>query len=112
MYPYGCGECDDQAWLAEHLSSLKILENSTREVLGLAYDAGPNNSGFLRKRLPLFFPLALSRRGEVPDGTLHFVAVAIGFRRLNLVVVGRRWFEAVHAHAKNRIRTGRVQPDW
>ena len=48
----------------------------------------------------------------MPDRALHSVALAIGFRRLNFVVVGRRGLEAVHTHAENRMRMAGIQPDW
>jgi hypothetical protein len=46
------------------------------------------------------------------DSTLHPVAFAIGFHRVNRVVVGCPRLEAVHAHAENGIGMARVQPDW
>jgi len=52
------------------------------------------------------------RCGEMPNGALHAVAVAIRFDRINRVVVCRPRLEAVHAHAENRIRMARIQPDW
>jgi hypothetical protein len=46
------------------------------------------------------------------DSALHSVALAIGFRRVNRVVVGCPRLEPVHAHAENGIGKARVQPDW
>ena len=52
-----------------------------------------------------------SRRGEMLDRALDSVALAVGFLRLDLVVVGCRALEPIHAHAKDRIGMGWVQPD-
>ena len=46
------------------------------------------------------------------DGAFHPVACAIGFHRVNRVVVGCPRLEAIHAHAENGIGMARIQPDW
>src|ERR1700682_4672885 len=46
------------------------------------------------------------------DSALHPVALAIGFRRGNSVVVGCPRLEPVYAHAENGIGMALVQPDW
>lgn len=46
------------------------------------------------------------------DSAPRGIAFSIGFDRANGVVVGRPRFEAVHAHAENRVRMARIQPDW
>jgi hypothetical protein len=46
------------------------------------------------------------------DSALYAVAFAIGFDRVHGVVVSRPRFETVHAHAENRMRMARIQPDW
>ena len=46
------------------------------------------------------------------DTALDSVVVAIGFHRIDRVVVGCLGLESVHAHAKNGIGMVRVQPDW
>ena len=46
------------------------------------------------------------------DSALHPVPFAIGFYRVDRVVVGRPGLEAVHAHAEDRMGMARVQPDW
>lgn len=46
------------------------------------------------------------------DRALYAVTFAIGFDRVDGVVVGRPRLEAVHAHAENRMRMARIQPDW
>jgi hypothetical protein len=46
------------------------------------------------------------------DSALHAVACPIGLDRVNGVVVRRPRLEAVHAHAENRVRMARIQPDW
>ena len=51
-------------------------------------------------------------RGEMVDGALDPVARAIGFHRVDLVVVGCPRLETVYAHAENGIGMARVQPDW
>jgi hypothetical protein len=48
----------------------------------------------------------------MPDSALHAVTPAIGFHRVNSVVVGCSRLEVVHAHAENGIGMARVQPDW
>lgn len=54
---------------------------------------------------------ALLRCVEMLDRAPHAVTLAISFRRLNRIVVGRRGLEPVHTHAENRGRMGRVQPN-
>src|SRR3984893_1935758 len=46
------------------------------------------------------------------NGALDPVARAIGFHRVDLVVVSCPRLEAVYAHAENGIGMARVQPDW
>ena len=46
------------------------------------------------------------------DSALHPVPFAIGFYRVDRVVVGRPGLEAVHAHAEDGMGMARVQPDW
>jgi hypothetical protein len=52
------------------------------------------------------------RRGAALDAALHAIALAIGFHRLNRVVIGCPMLEAVHAHSGDGIGMARVQPDW
>ena len=52
------------------------------------------------------------RCGEMLDTALRPVAFAIGFHRVNRVVIRCPRLEAVHAHAENRVRMARIQPDW
>src|SRR3989454_11613041 len=46
------------------------------------------------------------------NGALYPIVLAIGFHRIDRVVVGCPRLEAVHAHAENGIGMARVQPDW
>jgi hypothetical protein len=46
------------------------------------------------------------------DSGLHSVVLAIGFSRVNRVVVVCPRLEPVHAHAENGIGMARVQPNW
>src|SRR6266849_1053092 len=53
-----------------------------------------------------------SRCGELLNRARHAVGFAIGFHRIDFVVVrGPRW-KVIHAHAKNGVGMAWVQPDW
>jgi len=65
--------------------------------------------GRLRRRLNVPFNFrASSGCTEMLDSALHSVALAIGFRRVDRVVVGCPRLEPVHAHAENGIGMARV----
>src|SRR5713226_3669589 len=49
---------------------------------------------------------------EMLDSALHPIVLAIGFHRVDRVVVGCTRIETVHAHAENGIGMARVQPYW
>src|SRR5216683_774935 len=49
---------------------------------------------------------------EVLDSALHPIVLAIGFHRVDRVVVCCTRLETVHAHAENGIGMARVYPDW
>src|SRR5207248_11498807 len=53
-----------------------------------------------------------SRCGEMLNGALYPIVLAIGFHRIDRVVVGCPRLQTVHAHAENGIGMARVQPDW
>src|SRR5712671_5984561 len=55
--------------------------------------------------------LAERRCGEVDDRALHPIALTIGLHRAHLVVVGRLRLQIHHAHPKNRLWMGSVEPD-
>src|SRR5258707_15270088 len=46
------------------------------------------------------------------NSALDPIARAIGFHRVDRVVVGCLRLEAVYTHAENGIKMARVQPDW
>src|SRR5216684_2419845 len=49
---------------------------------------------------------------EMLDWTRDPIARAIGFHRIDFVVVHRSRRKVIHAHAENGIGMARVQPDW
>src|SRR5438034_6619309 len=51
-----------------------------------------------------------SRCGEMLNGALYPIVLAIGFHRIDRVVVGCPRLQTVHAHAENGIGMARVQP--
>lgn len=56
--------------------------------------------------------ISLSRHGEILNRARHAVALAIGFHRIDFVVVRRPRHKVLHTHAENGIGMARVQPDW
>src|SRR5712691_6045789 len=53
-----------------------------------------------------------SRCSELLNRARHTVALAIGFHRIDFVVVLRPGRKVIQAHAENGIGMARVQPDW
>src|SRR5205807_4066819 len=54
----------------------------------------------------------LSRGSEMLNRARQAVTLAIGFHRINFVIVGRPPRKVIHAHAKDSRGMARVQPDW
>src|ERR1700757_1364851 len=69
--------------------------------------------GFMTRIKKCSWPPQITRLAcsEMPDGTLHTIARAVAFHRIDRVVISRPGLKAIDAHAEYGVGMITIQPD-